>query len=129
MIEQFIARTPLFVTLKDYKGNFRFNPTCCLINPSKNELGKVSKQLVKKINSDIVGKLQFNRWHNTDVVLKWFSNITGKSNWSFNQFGILPINNSEHSTPNIQICKTAYKHWQERPTHYKPLPQVVTIFW
>ena len=43
-----IARTPAFVTLKDHKNNFRSNPTCRLINPSKSELGKVSKQLVEK---------------------------------------------------------------------------------
>ena len=52
-----IARTPVFVTLKDHKDNFRSNSTCCLINPSKNELGKVSKQLMEKINSDIIEKL------------------------------------------------------------------------
>ena len=37
-----IARTPAFVTLKDHKDNFCSNPTFHLINPSKNELGKVS---------------------------------------------------------------------------------------
>ena len=42
----------------NHKVNFRSNPTCRLINPSKNELGKVSQQLVQKINSDIVEKLQ-----------------------------------------------------------------------
>ena len=45
-----IARTPAFVTLKDHKDNFHSNPKCCLINPSKNELGKVNKQLEEKIN-------------------------------------------------------------------------------
>ena len=49
-----IARTPAFLKLKDHKDNFRSNPTCRLINPLKNELGKVSKQLVEKINSDII---------------------------------------------------------------------------
>ena len=83
-----IARTPPFVTLKDHKDNFRSNPTCLLINPSKNELGKVSKQLVGKIASDIIGKLQLNQWRNTNAVLKWFNNITDKSNCSFIQFDI-----------------------------------------
>ena len=46
-----IAQTPAFVTLKDHKDNFRFNPTWRLINPSKNELGNFSKQLVEEINS------------------------------------------------------------------------------
>ena len=83
-----ITRTPFFVTLKDPKDNFHSNPMCHLINPSKNELGKVSEQLVEKINSDIIEKLQLNQWHNTNAVLKWFNNITYKSNCSFIQFDI-----------------------------------------
>ena len=74
-----IAKTPAFVTLKDHKDNFHSNPTCRLIYLSKNELGKVSKQLVEKINSNIIKKLQLNQWRNTNTVLKWFNNITDKS--------------------------------------------------
>ena len=54
----------------------------------KNELGKLSKQLVEKINSDIIEKLQLNQWRNTNAVLKLFNNITDKSNCSFIQFDI-----------------------------------------
>ena len=49
-----IVRTPTFLPLKDHKDKFRSNPTYSLINPSKNELGRVSKQLVEKINSNII---------------------------------------------------------------------------
>ena len=45
---QRIARTPAFVTLKYHKYNFSSGPMCCLINPSQNELGKVSNQLAEK---------------------------------------------------------------------------------
>ena len=83
-----IARTPTFVTLKEHKDNFCSNPTCRLINPSKNKIGKVSKQLVEKINSDIIVKLQLSQWHNTDALLKWLNNITDKSNCYFIQFNI-----------------------------------------
>ena len=76
------------MTLKDHKDNSRSNPTCRLINPSKNELREGNKQLPEKMNSDIIEKLQFNQWHNTDSVLKWFNNITDKSNCSFIQFDI-----------------------------------------
>ena len=55
-----IARIPAFVTLKDHRDNFCSNPILCLIYSSKNELGKVSKQLAEKTNSDIIDKLQFN---------------------------------------------------------------------
>ena len=70
------------------KDNFRSNLTCRLISLSKNEFGKVSKQLVEKINSGIIEKLQLNQRRNTDAVLKWFNNITDKSNCSFIQFDI-----------------------------------------
>ena len=54
----------------------------------KNELGKLSKHLVEKLNSDIIEKLQLDQWRNTNPVLKWFNNITDKSNCSFIQFDI-----------------------------------------
>ena len=69
-----ITKTPAFVTLKEHKDNFRSNPTCRLINLSKNKSAKVNKHL--------------NQWRNTDAVLKWFNNIADKSNCSFIQFDI-----------------------------------------
>ena len=48
----------------------------------------MSKQLVEKLNSDIIEKLQLNQWRNTDAVLKWFNDITAKCNCSFIQFDI-----------------------------------------
>ena len=47
-----IVRTPVFVTLKDYKPDFRKNPPCRLINPARNELGKVTKLIIEKINKN-----------------------------------------------------------------------------
>ena len=32
-----------FITLKDHKENFQNNPTTRLINPAKNEIGRISK--------------------------------------------------------------------------------------
>lgn len=62
-------------------------PWHILFNESiKNALGKVSKQVLEKINFDISSILQFNQWHNTDDILKWFRNITDKSSCSFIQF-------------------------------------------
>lgn len=51
-----------------------------LINQSKNETGKVNNRFAEKMNSDIMKKLQFNQWRNTDFLLKWFNNITDTSN-------------------------------------------------
>ena len=38
-----LAKTLAFVTLKDHKNNFQSSLPCRLINPSKSELGKISK--------------------------------------------------------------------------------------
>jgi hypothetical protein len=49
-----IAQREAFVTLKDHKSNFENNPTCRLINPSKSEIGRVSKQILDRINTKVI---------------------------------------------------------------------------
>ncbi|PFX13873.1 Fibrillin-1 [Stylophora pistillata] len=39
------ANKDAFITLKDHKPNFTNKPTCRLINPTKSEIGKVSKDI------------------------------------------------------------------------------------
>ena len=41
-----------FISLKDHKENFQNNPTVRLINPAKNELGKISKIILDRINKN-----------------------------------------------------------------------------
>ena len=67
----------------------------------------MSKQLVEKINFDIIDK---NQCRNTDSVLKWFINITGKRSCSFIQFDIKEFYPS--ITENIlhQTLKFAKRH-------------------
>ena len=38
-----------FITVKDHKDNYENNTKCRLLNPSKSELGKVSKIILSKI--------------------------------------------------------------------------------
>ena len=40
-----------FITIKDHKENFDNQPTVQLINPAKNELGRISKLILDKINT------------------------------------------------------------------------------
>ena len=62
--------TDAFITLKDHKPNFNTNPKCRLINPSKSELGKISKFLIEKVNTIIRDKSLVNQWRDTDTVIK-----------------------------------------------------------
>ena len=67
------------------KENFRSNPSCRLINPSKTELGSISKIMLDRINNELLSKLNHNKWKNTDNVINWFKNITDKRHCKFIQ--------------------------------------------
>ena len=49
-----LATNEAFVTLKDHKPNFSDHPTCRLINPSKSEIGVISKLILDDINAFIL---------------------------------------------------------------------------
>ena len=50
-----------FFTLKDHNDNFANNPQVRLINPAKNELGRISKVILYKINLAIREHFTFNQ--------------------------------------------------------------------
>ena len=82
------AKNEVFITLKDHKPNLSNNPKCRLINPSKPEIGKISKQILERINSKIISATKFNQWKNTDEVIFWYTNIRDKHNYSFICFDV-----------------------------------------
>ena len=84
-----LAPIESLITLKDHKDNFQNNPTCRLINPTKSELGKVSKQILDKINKAIIDKTNVLQWKNTRATLDWFINIPNKDQHSFITFDIV----------------------------------------
>ena len=57
--------TNCFVTLKDHKANFLNNPTTRLINPAKNEISRITKQILDQINSKLCEILKVNERKNT----------------------------------------------------------------
>ena len=54
-----------YITLKDHKENFRNNTKWRLINPSKSEVGRVSKKYLNDIIADESRKTEVNQWRNT----------------------------------------------------------------
>ena len=50
-----------FFTLKDHKKNFQNNPAVRLINPAKNDIGRISKVVLDKINSSLIKQLKVNQ--------------------------------------------------------------------
>ena len=45
-----LPRIKTFITLKDHKDNFYNKPSCRLINPTINELEKISRRAIQQIN-------------------------------------------------------------------------------
>jgi hypothetical protein len=83
------AQREAFVTLKDHKPNFDNNPTFRLINPSKSEIGRVSKLILDRINTKVIEATHINQWKNTKSVLSWFNQVADKSQYSFIAFDVV----------------------------------------
>ena len=83
-----LTDAPAYITLKDHKENFQSKSSCRLINPPKNEIGKISKIVSEKINKKLLKELDFNQCKNTDDVIRWFRKIPNKSKCKFPQLNM-----------------------------------------
>ena len=86
---EILAKKNAFITLKDHKNNFENAPKCRLLNPSKSELGTVSKIITERINTCIKQSTNVNQWKNTTSVIDWFTKIENKQLHTFIQFDIV----------------------------------------
>ena len=77
-----------YITIKDHKDEFPNKITCGLINPSKSSIGRISKHILDKINSQILLSKKLNQWKDTSDVIEWYKAIDDKQNSSFIQFDI-----------------------------------------
>ena len=68
------SKNECFITLKDHKPNFENKLPTRLINPAKNEIGRISKVIVQKTNTALRTALQLQQWNNTNDVINWFKN-------------------------------------------------------
>ena len=83
-----LPKPETLITLKDHKDNFLNKPSCCLINPTENQLGRISKKIIEQSNQEILKKTDVNQWKNTSNIINWFNNIENKKDCSFIQFDI-----------------------------------------
>ena len=77
-----------FITLKDHKDNFQNNPKVRLINPAKNEVGRISKVILEKINKKLRQHTNVNQWNDTKQVIDWFLEIPEKRKHKFLVFDV-----------------------------------------
>ena len=74
-----MAKQECFVTIKDHKEDYRTNPKYRLLNATKSQLGKISKQVLQNINKTLRSELNVNQWQNSSEVIDWFENIQNKN--------------------------------------------------
>jgi hypothetical protein len=60
-----------------------------LINPTKSELGMVSKKMLDKIIETVKSKSHLLQWKNSDSVIQWFSSLQNKQRLHFIQFDVI----------------------------------------
>ena len=82
-------KRPAVITLKDHKDNFPNSPETRLINPTKAELGKVSKQKLAKIIAKVKVKTKLTQWKNDLAVIDWFSSLDHKQTLRFIELDIV----------------------------------------
>ena len=93
---QQLYKNESYITIKDHKEHFP-NKISRLINPSKSDIGKISKTISEKIITKIVSLANVNQWKNSASVIEWYKTISNKDQYRFIIFDI------ENFYPSISI--------------------------
>lgn len=107
---EILSDNPSFITIKDHKDDFPGRIKCRLINPSKTEIGKISKHILAKVNKEIKAKTSSNQWSSTKEALTWFKGLNNKQNLTFFQFDIESFYPSISETTLQQAINFAQQH-------------------
>ena len=78
-----MAQTQAFISIKDHKDDFENNTKGRLINPAKGDLGKVSKSILDRINTEIREQTIANQWRNSNDTIAFFNSINDKNRHTF----------------------------------------------
>ena len=83
-----IYENEAYITIKDHKKDFPNKILCRLINLSKSDIGRISKQILDKINLKLTSDTKVNQWKNSVSVIEWLNNIWNKDQHRFVVFDI-----------------------------------------
>ena len=73
-----MVETEVYITINDHKEGFPHKLLFHVINPSKSDIGKISKTLLDKINKILALNTNVNEWKNTTTVIDWFNKVANK---------------------------------------------------
>ena len=78
-----------YILFKDHKPNFINKLQTRLINPSKTDLGKISKNIIQNSATNVKEANHSNLWRNSYDTIEWFRKIKNTSKATFRQFDII----------------------------------------
>ena len=84
-----IEKKGAYILFKDNKQNFQDKKQTRQINPTKTELGLVSKDLIQRFTSRLLRSPKYNLWKNSMDTIDWFKNIKNEKRFIFIQFDII----------------------------------------
>ena len=108
-VDKFRLQDP-FCLIKDHKDSFPARVEVRMVNPSKSNIGIISKQILDRVNNVIKVKLKLRQWKSTGDVLEWFDNIDNKGKKTFFQFDIVQFYPSISEKLCKELIKFARKH-------------------
>lgn len=73
----------------DHKHDFLNKLPTRIINPTKSEIGRISKTILERVNKQIKDQLGLIQWVGTAEVIDWFKNLNNKNSSTFIQFNIV----------------------------------------
>ena len=73
-----VRKVDTYLLLKDHKDSFYREKQCRLINPTKNQLGIVSKKILDVINAKARSCLKVNQLRSTQDAIDWYNQIEDK---------------------------------------------------
>ena len=75
-------------TLKDHKREFESNPEIRLINPSRSDIGRISKKILDRVIPILSETIKLHLWGSTGSVIDWFKGLENKDEYKFIQWDI-----------------------------------------
>ena len=82
------AESNCLITIKGHKENLSNHQKVRLINPAKNEVGRINKTILGHINMKLFESTKINQWENTVRNSKWFNSLSKKPLVKFFMVGI-----------------------------------------
>ena len=71
------------------KNDFVSRRPVRLINPSKTEIGRISKVILDRVNGEIRNKLNLPQWRSTNDAISWFKNLEDNQERKLVKFDII----------------------------------------